>query len=56
MFDHFTQNILVNELEEDWFKCLKMRKLNDIEKFTAQVLFKFTVSQDTFIQIAFSRT
>ena len=44
------------ELEKDRFKCLEMRELNGTEKFTSQFLFKFVVSQDTFIQIAFSIT
>ena len=43
-------------LQKDRFKCLEMKELNDTEKFTSQVLFKFVVSQDTFIQIAFSRS
>ena len=37
----FDAEYLVNEIEKDWFKCLEMKELNDTEKFTAQVLFKF---------------
>ena len=60
MLCHLMHNIQVMsigaELQKDLFKCLEMKELNDTEKITSHVLFKFVVSQDTFVQIASSRT